>query len=283
MSQKWRSAWAETRRCDITVLSAGDAPGWYPASTLAASASHAPAARLGTAIPPQAANEPNLQVEMRTDGSSQHPRSDCDGLSFWLRDEMWGGWRHRWMSLFFLCVCVFPGSTEEERDKKNGGNITLTSPPSRRFLTRPHCVLLQLSHRPPPAPYQTAALAVFCCWTHIESDSDPDTHIPSHVSPPTHTHTSSGIWWVTRTTPRLYIFGSLIFPLHTVQTSHVHAAKWRHVTPFCPCEAHASTQTHGTITWKQHFIEHYKKKTVFKNNNKSPSSSPLPHPFFVPF
>ena len=51
------------------------------------------------------------------------------------------------------------------RRGENGGNITLASPPSRRFLTRPHCVLLplylSLSSRPPPAQHQTAALAVF--------------------------------------------------------------------------------------------------------------------------
>lgn len=58
----------------------GDAPGWYPASTLAASASHAPAARHSTAIPPQAANDPVLQVETHTGGCSQQPKTWTGGL-----------------------------------------------------------------------------------------------------------------------------------------------------------------------------------------------------------
>lgn len=60
--------------------------------------------------------------------------------------------------------------------KKTGGNITLASPPTRRFSTRPHCVLLppppfSLPLRPPPARNQTAALAVFRRHAHIEGDS----------------------------------------------------------------------------------------------------------------
>lgn len=45
------------------------------------------------------------------------------------------------------CPCFFRlYGGEERRGSKNAGNITLASPPSRRFLTRPHCVLL------PPIP-----------------------------------------------------------------------------------------------------------------------------------
>ena len=47
---------------------------------------------------------------------------------------------------------VFSVVRSRGEERKIGGNITLASPPSRRFLTRPHCVLLPLS----PAPTSSA-------------------------------------------------------------------------------------------------------------------------------
>lgn len=74
-------------------------------------------------------------------------------------------------------TCVFlrlRGGTEREQTV---GNVPLASPPSRLFLTRPHCVLLlrRLSH---PGPHQTAALAflkmdlLFIFLLNAENDSD---------------------------------------------------------------------------------------------------------------
>lgn len=96
---------------------------------------------LGSAIPPRRL-ETNLQVDRTMTGFSQ-PGVRHGG-------HVQGKCGDRWMSLFF-------GSKEErERGReKSGGNITLASPPSRRFLTRPHCVLLphKLSLSPAPTSY----------------------------------------------------------------------------------------------------------------------------------
>lgn len=60
---------SETGRCDITVVSAVMLLVWYPASTRAASASHAPAARQS----PQAENKPKMSRwrRIRTDNRLQ--------------------------------------------------------------------------------------------------------------------------------------------------------------------------------------------------------------------
>lgn len=142
----------------------GDAPGWYPASTLAASASHAPAGRLG-----------NPPCKLKTDSNLQVRGDSADGVVFFFKktaaQEMTGCLSGPGVTLGRedaeeeeeTDALVFSVVRSRGEERKIGGNITLASPPSRRFLTRPHCVLLPLSLRPPPAQHQTAALAVFCC------------------------------------------------------------------------------------------------------------------------
>lgn len=105
-----------------------DAPGWYPTSTLAASASHAPAARLGNP-PPQA-------------GSKPPGGQDNDGVLSAGCQTRRARLREMWRPMDVLVFRLYGGEEREREGKKSGGNITLASPPSRRFLTRPHCVLL---------------------------------------------------------------------------------------------------------------------------------------------
>lgn len=118
-----------------------DAPGWYPTSTLAASASHAPAARLGN--PPPTGWKQTSRWTGQLQGSLSRV-SDTVG-TFKGNVETDG----------CPCFSALRRRGEREGGKKSGGNITLASPPSRRFLTRPHCVLLphKLSLSPAPTSY----------------------------------------------------------------------------------------------------------------------------------
>lgn len=90
------------------------------------------------------------------------------------------------------CPCFFFsffGSTEEERDqKKDGRNITLTSPPSRRFLTRPHCVLLPL-HLSLSGPHQLRTRLLLWLFFAVErtlrvTQTSTQQSISSRLSPP---------------------------------------------------------------------------------------------------
>ena len=168
MSQRnWRLAGAGSLTFCLVTYShyrgeCGDAPGWYPAF-YARSIRLSRPCRSARQSPPQAEKE-NLQVERkRTHGRSwktegRRERERGGGVAAVsapvLRREE--GLRDAMDALVFSAL---------RRRGENGGNITLASPPSRRFLTRPHCVLLplylSLSSRPPPAQHQTAALAVF--------------------------------------------------------------------------------------------------------------------------
>lgn len=169
------------------------------------------------------------------------------------------------------CPCFFSffGSTEEERDqKKDGRNITLTSPPSRRFLTRPHCVLLPL-HLSLSGPHQLRTRLLLWLFFAVErtlrvTQTSTQQSISSRLSPPLQQikiNSSSSIMvrWVTHELPHRifffllrFIFGSLVLPhkppMSTLQNDVMSP-------PFCPCKAHESTNIWTTARgWKQHFI-----------------------------
>lgn len=118
----------------------GDAPGWYPASTLAASASPSAAARLAQAPAEE-------KTGKRRCGEKLQGRTFLGGGG----DFIWtwcccgGCGERRTCSGFRL-----HGGAEKG---KTAGSVTLASPPSRHFLTRPHCVLLPL-RLPHAGPHQ---------------------------------------------------------------------------------------------------------------------------------
>lgn len=72
--------------------------------------------------------------------------------------------------------------------KKDGRNITLTSPPSRRFLTRPHCVLLPL-HLSLSGPHQLRTRLLLWLFFAVErtlrvTQTSTQQSISSRLSPP---------------------------------------------------------------------------------------------------
>lgn len=122
---------------------------------------------LSSAMPRKKGNKPGRCADTRPLRRELKRGQDGFRLDVRLSDEM--------CRLRERCPCC-SGSTEERREAVRA--LRCVPSLSRRFLSRPHCVLLPLylsgPHQPPPAPHQTAALAVFCCSTHIESDSNPD-------------------------------------------------------------------------------------------------------------
>lgn len=82
----------------------------------------------------------------------------------------------------------FVGGTEREQ---TAGSVTLASPPSRRFSTRPHCVLLPLRLSLTPAPTSSVpdcCSGFFFFFTFIyylfllHAENDSDLHTAEHIT-----------------------------------------------------------------------------------------------------
>lgn len=117
----------------------GDAPGWYPASTLAASASRSAAARVAKAPAEEKGGDKEVCGEA--------PGTNLPGGGLELDLRVLRATRRMWRATDVLGF----SAARRSRGGKNSGERYAASPPSRRFLTRPHCVLLplRLSHAGP--------------------------------------------------------------------------------------------------------------------------------------
>lgn len=131
----------------------GDAPGWYPASTLAASASHSAAARVAKA--PAEEKGGGVEVWREAPGTNLPGGGvTLSGPGAAAGDE--AGVESDGRARFFGC-------TEEQRREKQRGALRCV-PSLSAFLNPPTLrpsPSQALSRRPPPARHQTAALATF--------------------------------------------------------------------------------------------------------------------------